>query len=194
MCTRVIGLGVCLVPFLLAVASCGDDDGPTPPSERPCTPGEQSTPTNDPNTDPCPQNFEDMATGTSCKPYPQKQAITMCCTEAMKGTPGCPKVGFWRRSCQCFDMGGGPKAGTGVGMAGRGGGNNMCGDGVVQAGAPFFEDCDPGSATLGKPAIIGSSCAAMQMGSGLLMCDPMTCKYDTSMCTPAPGGGGTGGS
>jgi hypothetical protein len=32
------------------------------------------------------------------------------------------------------------------------------------------------------------------MGSGMLACDPVTCSFDTSMCTGHPvNGGGTGG-
>ena len=48
MYTRVIGLSVCLVPLLLAVAGCGDDDDAPP--DMSCAPGLQSKPTGDPKT------------------------------------------------------------------------------------------------------------------------------------------------
>ena len=61
-----------------------------------------------------------------------------------------------------------------------------CGNGVIDSG----EQCD------GSMLGLTGSCMAMGMGMGVLGCDPMTCRYDTSMCTGSPGStptGGTGG-
>jgi hypothetical protein len=51
--------------------------------------------------------------------------------------------------------------------------------------------CDPNN--LG-----GASCTSLGLGAGTLVCDPLTCMYDTSMChlstgAAGSGGGGTGG-
>ncbi len=61
-----------------------------------------------------------------------------------------------------------------------GGGNGMCGDGQVAPG----EQCD-------GAMLQGFDCGSLGLGSGTLGCDPMTCTFDTSMCSG--GGGGTGG-
>lgn len=186
MYTRVIGMSVCLVPLLLAVAGCGDDDEPTGAQNAPCAPGLQSMPTGDPKTDPCPQN--DMKSMCFMPAY---VAVTECC---MGPGPNCPRAGTWNRLCQCI-----PATGTGLGRGGASGGAAgapslaaKCGDGEVQSGMPRYEVCDPGNGA-DKAAKIPSTCSAMMGGSGLLMCDPVTCKYDTSMCTPPNSGGGTGG-
>lgn len=58
-----------------------------------------------------------------------------------------------------------------------------CGNGVIDA----TEECD-------EMNLHEESCKSLGMGSGMLACDPITCSYDTSMCTGHPvSGGGTGG-
>jgi hypothetical protein len=181
MYTRVIGLSVCLA---LALLGCGDDDGGGDAANASCTPGQQSTPSGNKQTDPCPQN--DMA--SMCMPFPQFVAVTECCNAV---GANCPAVGKWRRSCQCISTN--PQT-----MAGRGGGGSgapgmpKCGDGMVQPAAPFNEKCDPGDG-MQKAAIVMASCGSLNMGTGMVMCDPRTCQYDTSMCSGSTGGGGSGG-
>lgn len=79
---------------------------------------------------------------------------------------------------------GGPPGSTGQPTTGpvnpTGGGNGMCGDGMVAPG----EQCD-------GAMLQGFDCGSLGLGSGTLACDPMTCTFDTSMCSG--GGGGTGG-
>lgn len=55
-----------------------------------------------------------------------------------------------------------------------------CGDGVVQPG----EQCD-------GDRLQGFDCASLGLSGGTLDCDPITCTFDTSMCTG--NGGGTSG-
>jgi hypothetical protein len=63
------------------------------------------------------------------------------------------------------------------------GGVSACGDGVVGPG----ELCDPGVQT-------GYNCAIFGMGTGPISCDPISCTFDTSMCSANGGGvGGMGG-
>lgn len=80
--------------------------------------------------------------------------------------------------------GGPPPGSTGQPTTGpvnpTGGGNGMCGDGMVAPG----EQCD-------GAMLQGFDCGSLGLGSGTLACDPMTCTFDTSMCSG--GGGGTGG-
>jgi hypothetical protein len=186
MYTRVIGLCVCLAPLSLALVGCGDDSGEPSAAEANCTPGEQSKPTGNKATDPCPQN--DVM--SMCVPFPQFVAVTECCTAV---GANCPAAGKWRRSCQCIST-----APMLMNMGGAGGANGnpatmTCGDGVVQSFAPRNEKCDPGGN--GMPAQIPTTCGALNMGSGMVMCDPKTCQYDTSMCSGANvGAGGAGGS
>jgi hypothetical protein len=60
----------------------------------------------------------------------------------------------------------------------------LCGNGVIDGG----EECD--GALLG-----GATCQTLGFsGGGSLVCDPMTCTYDESMCRRPPGQGGTAGS
>jgi hypothetical protein len=40
----------------------------------------------------------------------------------------------------------------------------------------------------------GATCASLGLGAGLLLCDPLSCRYDTSMCAGGGGSGGIGGS
>jgi hypothetical protein len=69
-------------------------------------------------------------------------------------------------------------AATGPGPGDSGGGG--CGDGVVSPG----EQCD-------GAMLQGFDCGSLGLGAGTLGCDPVTCTFDTSMCSG--GGGGTGG-
>jgi hypothetical protein len=55
-----------------------------------------------------------------------------------------------------------------------------CGDGIVQPG----EQCD-------GDRLQGFDCASLGLSGGTLGCDPITCTFDTSMCTG--NGGGTSG-
>ena len=58
-----------------------------------------------------------------------------------------------------------------------------CGNGVIDA----TEECDGMN-------LHEESCKSLGMGSGMLSCDPVTCSYDTSMCSGRPSStGGTGG-
>jgi hypothetical protein len=44
------------------------------------------------------------------------------------------------------------------------------------------------------PSDLGDeTCSSLGMGTGVLACDPVTCLFDTSMCSGGGGGGGTGG-
>jgi hypothetical protein len=56
-----------------------------------------------------------------------------------------------------------------------------CGDGIRQAA----EACDGSD-------LSGASCAMLGYKSGVLMCDPLTCMFDTSMCGSIDGSAGTG--
>lgn len=76
--------------------------------------------------------------------------------------------------------GGGSSDGSDTGAA-EGGGEG-CGDGAISPG----EQCDGAD-------LQGFDCAALGLGSGTLACDPVTCTFDTSMCTGGGGGGGTTG-
>jgi hypothetical protein len=181
MYTRVIGLCVC---FALALFGCGDDEGAVGPENAPCTPGAQSMPSLDRSKDPCPQN--DVM--SMCMPFPQMVAVTECCTAI---GPNCPAMGRWRRTCSCI-----PTTPPVTGMGGAGGSSGAmmpkCGDGVVQAGAPFNEKCDPGDGQ-SKAAAIPATCSSLGMGSGMVACTN-TCQYDMMMCSGTNGGGGAGGS
>jgi hypothetical protein len=46
--------------------------------------------------------------------------------------------------------------------------------------------CTPGAA-------VAQTCASMNMGTGMVSCDPTTCKLNFSMCHAAGGVSGTGG-
>lgn len=71
--------------------------------------------------------------------------------------------------------------GTPAGAAGTV--QSTCGNGAIDA----TEECDGMN-------LHEESCASLGMGSGMLSCDPVTCSYDTSMCTGRPSGtGGTSG-
>jgi hypothetical protein len=191
MYTRVIGLCVCLAPLSVALLSCGDD-GEIIAANAECLPGAKSVPSGNRMTDPCPQN--DVV--SMCMPFPQYQAVTVCCDkddpDPMKH---CPRAKRWRRSCECIPPGG-PMAGMGTGGAGGAGAmTKKCGDGEIQPANPFNEKCDPGNAALGKPAQIPTTCGAMNMGTGMVMCDPDSCTYDLSMCSGTNvGNSGAGGS
>ena len=179
MYTRVIGLCVC---FALALLGCGDDEGEPTAADANCTPGQQSTPSGNKMTDPCPQN--DVS--SMCMPFPQFVAVTECCNAV---GANCPAVGKWRRSCQCISTNPQSMGGAGAAPVAPMG---KCGDGMVQPAAPFNEKCDPGDGQQ-KAAIVMATCGSLAMGGGMLMCDPKTCQYDTSMCTGNNGGGGAGG-
>lgn len=64
-----------------------------------------------------------------------------------------------------------------------GGGSSTCGNGAIDAS----EECDGTN-------LHDESCKSLGMGSGMLTCDPITCSYDTSMCTSRSGGMGGAGS
>lgn len=50
-------------------------------------------------------------------------------------------------------------------------GNNSCGDGMISPG----EQCDGGN-------LQNFDCGSLGLGTGTLLCDPVTCTFDTSMC------------
>lgn len=60
---------------------------------------------------------------------------------------------------------------------GTGDGDSECGNGQVDE----TEQCDGAN-------LNGFSCEQLGYGGGMLGCDPMTCTYDTSNCTPDDGG------
>lgn len=69
--------------------------------------------------------------------------------------------------------------------AGTGGsGNSLCGNRTIDPG----EDCDFGDMN-------GVTCMNLGFSGGQLTCDPITCTFETSMCTREPsfGSGGNGG-
>lgn len=118
--------------------------------------------------DPCPQ------TGTECAAKGGK-AIA-CCAGGSWALSAMGSV-----QCDCETT-------TSPVTCGGGSSSGMCGNGKIDSG----EQCD--GTMLGAT----STCMAMNMGMGVLSCDPMTCRYDTSMCsgmgmTGGTGGGGTGG-
>jgi hypothetical protein len=69
-----------------------------------------------------------------------------------------------------------------------------CASGFVSCGGRCVATalCPPcGQGGTCNPANLnGATCDSLGLGTGPLMCDPLTCRYDTSMC---PGGGGGGG-
>jgi hypothetical protein len=73
---------------------------------------------------------------------------------------------------------GSPTSGPVADSGGPGGGG--CGDGALEPG----EQCDGAN-------LQGFDCASLGLGAGTLSCDPVTCTFDTSMCSG--GGVGTGG-
>ena len=56
------------------------------------------------------------------------------------------------------------------------GGAGNCGDGVIDSN----EQCD-------GMDLNGFTCTQLGYGGGTLACDPVTCTYDTSGCTPSGG-------
>lgn len=77
------------------------------------------------------------------------------------------------------DAGGGGTGGGG-GTAGAGGGAlATCNDGAIDPG----EDCDGDS-------LAGWTCELLELGMGTLVCDPVTCTFDTSGCSPQVCGDG----
>lgn len=86
----------------------------------------------------------------------------------------CGDDGVWG-NCDCF--GGVPPTG---GAGGTGG--PVCGNSMIETG----EECD--TLNLNR-----ATCMTLMRGDGMLLCDPVTCKYDDSMCMTGAGGvGGTG--
>jgi hypothetical protein len=75
----------------------------------------------------------------------------------------------------------GGNPGSGSSVAGTAA-SSPCGNGRIDVG----EDCD-------GVALGGVTCVNLGFGGGQLACDPVTCVYETSMCTGAPGAGGSGG-
>jgi hypothetical protein len=61
---------------------------------------------------------------------------------------------------------------SGSGSESGSGTTGLCGNNTIDPG----EDCD--GTELG-----GETCESLGEGTGTLGCDPMTCTYDTSMCT-----------
>jgi hypothetical protein len=51
----------------------------------------------------------------------------------------------------------------------------------------------PGARGCDATDLDGHSCQSLGAGSGTLACDPVTCTFDLSMCTGAPGNDGSGG-
>ena len=66
------------------------------------------------------------------------------------------------------------------GGGGSTGVSTTCMNGTIEQN----EDCEP---TLP----LGSTCMALMHGTGILLCNPMTCKYDTSMCSAGAGVAGS---
>jgi len=88
----------------------------------------------------------------------------------------CGEDGVWG-VCQCF--GGGPPQG---GSGGTGGGGATCGNSMIETG----EECDTNN-------LNRETCMSLMKGDGMLLCDPVMCKFDDSMCMSGSGGvGGTG--
>jgi hypothetical protein len=62
---------------------------------------------------------------------------------------------------------------------GGAGGSTTCGNGIMDPG----EQCDPKLPT-------NMTCQTMTGGVGMVVCDPATCRYSTTMCSA---GGGVAG-
>jgi hypothetical protein len=70
---------------------------------------------------------------------------------------------------------------NGSGGTGGTGASTKCGNGIIDPN----EQCDPAAA-------LSTTCANMNMGTGVLACNKITCAFDTSMCAaPASGMAGT---
>jgi hypothetical protein len=53
--------------------------------------------------------------------------------------------------------------------------------------------CGTGTMPCDATNLGGATCASMGVGSGMLLCDPVTCTFDTTMCMPMAPATGTGG-
>ncbi len=156
--------------MVLGLVACGGDD-----DAAQCTDGEKSVPSA--VGDPCPQ----VGTACAATALPGGGKAVACCAgttwaQDMSGAVDCKCETATSAAVIC--AGGGAGAGAVAGM---------CGNGVINAP----EQCDGNAlgATL--------TCMAMNMGTGLLGCNPTTCTYDTTMCTglsstSGPGAGGSG--
>lgn len=102
--------------------------------------------------------------------------------------PGCDPSNFGGETCESLGLGEGqllcdPTSCTIIVALCKGLGTDTPRLGPPCGSGP---GCDP--ADLGD-----ETCGTLGLGEGTLSCDPVTCMFDTSMCT-SPGGGGSGGS
>ncbi|MEM9460563.1 MAG: hypothetical protein AAGF11_40720 [Myxococcota bacterium] len=74
---------------------------------------------------------------------------------------------------------GGTSSGGSSSSSSEGGpGGPVCGNGVIDLG----EQCDGAD-------LQGFDCAGLGLGGGMLLCDPVTCTFDTANCMPVGGCG-----
>jgi hypothetical protein len=108
------------------------------------------------------------------------------CTPGQQSVPGaandpCPQIctgpsyaicgveGMWGE-CMCSDGSGGS------------GGSSVCGNNVRES----VEQCDGAD-------LNAATCSTLGLGNGILLCDPATCTYDSSMCNSAARDAGSSG-
>jgi hypothetical protein len=89
-------------------------------------------------------------------------AVVTC---GMDGKWG-PRNSSGQLECLCVPKGGSAGAG-GTPMA-------KCGNGVIEKPG---EDCEGGN-------LMNATCASLGLGTGVLKCNPVICRYDTSGCAP----------
>jgi hypothetical protein len=109
--------------------------------------------------------------GTMSMPHaandPCPQVGTACAMAGMVAVSTCQMNSTWSLQCACLP------AGSGGGVAGASGGT-LCGTPAQQ--------CIAGG-------MVTANCMTLGMGTGAVTCDPATCKFNTSMCRAATGGG-----
>jgi hypothetical protein len=160
-------IGVVSVVSCFCVVGCGDDDSGFDDS---CAMGAKSTPNGD--NDPCPQDDP------------------VCPAATHMAVASCGMDGTWAKNpagsimCACIPKGGVPMAMTGTGgtpaaMPPKA----VCGNGMLEMG----EQCEANNLNM-------ATCTSLMLGVGVLMCNKLTCTYDTSMCAPAGSMTGMGGS
>lgn len=131
-----------------------------------------------------PTRVEDASTSTADSPDASATVERPPCG----GGAGCDPHDFGGESCESLGLGEGellcdPTSCTIIVALCKGLGTE-----TPRLGPPCGTGpgCDP--ADLGD-----ETCATLGMGAGVLACDPVTCMFDTSMCSGGGGGGGTGG-
>jgi hypothetical protein len=110
-----------------------------------------------PNATPCTPGKQSTP-GAAGDPCPQTG--TQCASVGGRAVGVCTMMGTWPSaavagSCTCLQ------------------GPLNCGNGIFEPA--MMEQCD-------GMLLNGGTCMSLGMGMGMLMCDPVTCTYNTSMC------------